>query len=206
MFTAICVNVFLIWAAFNALESLLNSTFQRVRRQNAITTALELLPSPISGIITSAIIVCLVHRYRAGNIIIGATLISCGPPVLLAVSNLHLSYWAEEFPSVVFNSTGADALFIVSNLLITSLFAREKQGLAGAVFNTVAEIGRSSGITIAGLVSDSITASSSPGDPSSPSALLRGYQAASWLCLALNLAAICITACCLRHVGTPGTK
>jgi hypothetical protein len=31
---------------------------------------------------------------------------------------------------------GADALFIISNLLITSLFAHEKQGPAGGVFNS----------------------------------------------------------------------
>jgi nitrate/nitrite transporter NarK len=203
-FTAVCLNVFLIWAAFNGLEQLLNSTFQRVRSQKATAAALQLLPSPIAGTIASAIIGCLIHRYQADNIIIGATLISCAPPVLLAVSNPRLPYWAEEFPSVLLNSTGADALFIISNLIITSIFAREKQGLAGGVFNTIAQIGRTSGITIVGLLSDSITASSPPGDRNNPVPLMQGYRAASWLCLALNVTVLGITVCRLRHIGKAG--
>jgi predicted MFS family arabinose efflux permease len=203
-FTAICLNVFLMWAAFNGVEQLLNFIFQRVRHLSSTTAALQFLPSPVAGTIASAVIGCLIHRYRADCIIIGATIMSCAPPLLLAVSNVQLPYWAEEFPSVILNSTGADALFIISNLLITSMFVHEKQGLAGGVFNTVAQIGRSSGIMIVGLVSDSITASSSPGDRSSPGALMKGYRAASWLCLALNVAVIGIVAWRLRRVGKVG--
>lgn len=39
------------------------------------------------------------------------------------------------------NPLGADALFTVANLLITSVFPRKTQALAGGVFNTISQVG-----------------------------------------------------------------
>jgi hypothetical protein len=44
------------------------------------------------------------------------------------------------FLANVFNPTGADSLFTVSNLLITSVFHANTQALAGGVFNTVSQV------------------------------------------------------------------
>jgi hypothetical protein len=44
------------------------------------------------------------------------------------------------FLANIFNPTGADSLFTISNLLITSVFHKKTQALAGGVFNTVSQV------------------------------------------------------------------
>jgi hypothetical protein len=44
------------------------------------------------------------------------------------------------FLANIFNPTGADSLFTISNLLITSVFHAKTQALAGGVFNTVSQV------------------------------------------------------------------
>lgn len=56
------------------------------------------------------------------------------------------------FPAVALNPIGADALFTVSNLVITSVFPSRMQGLADGVFNTIARIGKSVGLATSGVI------------------------------------------------------
>jgi len=44
------------------------------------------------------------------------------------------------FLANIFNPTGADSLFTIANLLITSVFPTKTQALAGGVFNTVSQV------------------------------------------------------------------
>jgi hypothetical protein len=44
------------------------------------------------------------------------------------------------FLANIFNPTGADSLFTISNLLITSVFHAKTQALAGGVFNTISQV------------------------------------------------------------------
>ena len=78
-------------------------------------------------------------------------------------------------------------IFTVANLLITDVFPTQTQALAGAVFNTAAQLGTSIGIAIMAVVSTSVTDQSSIADKTSPEALMQGYRAVFWACLALML-------------------
>ena len=50
IFTSICVDVFLLWGAFNSMEALLTFFFQDVQLLSATQTSLRFLPLPITGL------------------------------------------------------------------------------------------------------------------------------------------------------------
>ena len=124
----------------------------------------------------------------------------------MALIDPEWSYWAAAFPAVFLNSAGADSLFTVSNIIIASVFPAEMQGLAGGVFNTVSQIGKSFGVAIACMISHVVTAESDYENKDDPEALMFGYRAAYWLLLAMNAASLFIGAWGLRKVGNVGRE
>ena len=134
------------------------------------------------------------------------SLTSLAPPILMALADPKAIYWAYEFPAMVLQPIGIDSLFTISNLLITSLFAPKDQGLAGGVFNTVSQIGKSVGVALSAVIANTVTAKSPNGDRTSPAALLPGYQAAFWFCFALNAVTLIVSILGLRNIGKVGLK
>jgi len=106
----------------------------------------------------------------------------------------------------VFNPTGADSLFTVSNLLITSVFPARTQALAGGVFNTVSQIGKSVGLALVAIIAASLTAKSAYADKTSPEALLVGYRATFWYCFACVIVTVALSFWGLRRIGKVGHK
>ena len=205
-FTTICLNVFLIWGAFNAFEQILSFFFQDAQRLSALQTALRFLPAPVSGLLANVIMAFIVHRVRADWIVITATIITCIAPLLMAVVNIRWTYWACAFPAILINPVAEGALFTISNLLITSVFPSKTQALAGGVFNTISQIGKSVSLALAALISNSVSTQSSVADKQSPEALVTGYHATFWFCFALNAITILISIFGLRKIGIVGKK
>ncbi len=94
----------------------------------------------------------------------------------------------------------------VSNIIITDAFSEDTQALAGAVFNTVAQLGNSVGIMVMAVISSSVTLESRYTDKESPEALLSGYRAVFWTCFALMVVGSVAGAVGLRKVGKLGAK
>jgi len=78
----------------------------------------------------------------------------------------------------------ADVIFTVANLIITESFPDNSQALAGAVFNTMAQLGTSIGISVMAVISSSVNQERN-GDESG--LLMPGYRAVFWACFALML-------------------
>ncbi|KAH0555711.1 hypothetical protein GP486_006343 [Trichoglossum hirsutum] len=203
-FTCICINVFLIWGAFNAFEQILNFFFQEVQRLTALETAWRFLPTPVSGSLSSIITGLVLHRFQADSIINVTTVLSCLSPLLMALVDPKWSYFVCGFPAIFLNSIGADSLFTVSNIVIASVFPAETQGLAGGVFNTVSQIGKSVGLALVALISNMVTEKSSFEDKQSPEALMEGYRAAFWFLFSLCVASLVASVWGLRSVGNVG--
>ncbi|KAH0541696.1 hypothetical protein FGG08_003859 [Glutinoglossum americanum] len=203
-FTSISINVFLIWGAFNAFEQMLNYFFQEVQGHSALETAWRFLPTPISGSLSSIVTGLVLHRIRADWIINATTVVSSLSPFLMALVDPKWSYWVCAFPAIFLNSIGADSLFTVSNIVIASVFPTETQGLAGGVFNTVSQIGKSVGLALVALIANSVTENSVFEDKSSPEALLEGYRAAFWFLFALSVTSLSVSVWGLRKVGRVG--
>ncbi len=206
VFTSICINVFLVWGSFNAVEHFGSFFLQNVQELNALQAGVRFLPSIVTGVVANILVGLLVHRIRADWIVILSLVLSWSSPLLMALINPKATYWAFAFPAILLNPIGADSLFTVSNLLITSRFPMKTQGLAGGVFQTTSQIGKSVGLALTTLVANDITAGSLSRDKEAPSALMQGYRAGFWFLLAINSTSLCMSVWGLRRIGTVGRK
>ncbi|KAJ5883483.1 uncharacterized protein N7473_010369 [Penicillium subrubescens] len=205
-FASICVMVLLSWAVLNGTETILSLFFQEVQELSALQAALRFLPNVIIGIVLNLGTGLLVHRLHANYLVLVTTVLSAGSPLLLAIIDPNWSWWYCAFWAVLLGPLSADVIFTVANLIIADSFSPKTQGLAGAVFNTIAQFGTSIGLTAFAIISASVTQDSSYTNKSSPDALMTGYRAVFWTCFGLMMAASAIGAWGLRKVGKVGLK
>jgi Na+/melibiose symporter-like transporter len=206
IFTTICIGVFMTWGVFNAIETFLTLFFQDVQKVSAIQTSVRFLPAPITGALSNIVMGLLAHKVRADYAVtVGIAFTSVGA-LLMCIIRPEWTYWAAAFPAVALNPIGADALFTVSNLVITSVFPAKTQALAGGVFNTVAQVGKSVGLATSGVIAASVTEHSRFEHKESPEALMEGYRAAFWYTFAGSMATLVLFAWGLRGIGRVGMK
>lgn len=146
------------------------------------------------------------HRVRADWIVIATTATSCAAPLLMALADPSQSYWSSVFLGNLLSPIGADGLFTIANLLVTSVFPENTQALAGGVYNTVAQIGRSLIVAVVALVAENVTAHSAVEDKKSPDALMEGYRAAFWFMFASSAASLFISFWGLQKIGKVGRE
>ncbi|KAJ3575749.1 hypothetical protein NPX13_g3927 [Xylaria arbuscula] len=84
----------------------------------------------------------------------------------------------------------ADVLFCVGVITVSEVFPRDMQSLAGAVFNTAAQLGTSLGLAFTSLLSDSVMRAAELHGDQMPAALGKGYAAAFWLAFGWLLVAL----------------
>jgi Na+/melibiose symporter-like transporter len=206
IFSVICIGVFITWGVFNAIETYLTLFFQDVQKLSAIQTSVRFLPTPIAGALANIVMGLIAHRVRANYAVLVGMALTSIAALLLCLVQPEWSYWACAFWGVFLNPIGADALFTVSNLVITSVFPARTQALAGGVFNTVAQIGKSVGLATSGVIATSITEHSGYREKESPEALMVGFRAVFWYLFALSCATGMLFVWGLRGIGKVGMK
>lgn len=206
IFTSICIDVFLAWGAFNGTETLLTFFFQDVQQLSATQASLRFLPAPVSGLATNLVMGLMIHKIRADWAVIFSMTLSSISALLVALMKIDAPYWEYAFPAITLNAIGPDVLFTVSNLVITSAFPDKTQALAGGVFNTVAQIGKSVGLALTAVIAASTTLKSDYSDKHEPRALMEGYRAAFWFCFAISTTTLVVSLWGLRNIGKIGMK
>ncbi|KAJ5179266.1 major facilitator superfamily domain-containing protein [Penicillium capsulatum] len=205
-FASICVMVLCSWAVLNGMETILSLFFQEVQNLSALQAAIRFLPNVIIGVVLNIATGLLVHRLHANHLVLVTTVLSAGSPLLMAIIDPTWSWWYCAFWAVLLGPLSADVIFTVANLIIADSFSAKTQGLAGAVFNTIAQFGTSIGLTIFAIISSGVAKSSSYSNKGSPDALMTGYRAVFWTCFGLMMAASDVGAWGLREVGKVGLK
>jgi len=205
-FTSICINVFLIWGSFNATETFVTFLFQDIQGLSATSASIRFLPEPVTGAVVNILIGLFVHRLRVNWALQLSFIVSALSPLLLAVMREGASYWEFEFPAVALVPIATDVLYTVSQLIITAEFDENTQALAGGVFNTVAQIGKSVGLALSAVVASSVTAKAGSPRTSHEDNLLEGYRAAWWFTFAATVACTFVTLYGLRGLGKVGVK
>ncbi|KAI9722833.1 MAG: hypothetical protein M1828_004399 [Chrysothrix sp. TS-e1954] len=188
------------------LEQVFTLYLQYVQLLSPIQTSLRFLPQAVSGVVAQITAGLLVHRLPAHYITTVGITLTLAPPLLLIYTKPSQMYWPMEFPAMVLQPFGADSLYTIANLVTTSQFSGELQGIAGGVFNTVSQIGKSIGLALASVVANTVTQRSRFEDKKSPEALFEGYRAAFWFCFALNVATLVLSLLGLRKIGKVGLK
>ncbi|OJJ50316.1 hypothetical protein ASPZODRAFT_57848 [Penicilliopsis zonata CBS 506.65] len=203
-FTSICLVVLLSWAVLNGMETFLSLFFQEVQDLPPIQAAIRFFPNIIIGIILNFGTGVFVDRLRADHLVIVTSLLSAGSPLLMALIQAHWSWWSCAFWAVLISPLSADVIFTVANLLISDLFTPTTQGLASAVFNTVAQFGTSIGLTVFAILSASVTKQSKYENKASPEALMQGYRAVFWMSFGMMICGCGVSAWGLRKIGKVG--
>ena len=100
------------------------------------------------------------------------------------------NYWAYIFPAMLGATLGVDVTYGVSNIFITTSLPKRRQGLAGAVINSVLFLGMSFFLGVADLVESTQKSTKSKGT----------YRAAFWFATGSAIVSIVIIAASV-HMG-----
>ena len=102
--------------------------------------------------------------------------------ILFAIAPANANYWAYVFPSMIGATIGVDITFNVANVFISTSLSASRQGLAGAMANTLVYLGIAFMLAIADVTQ---TETSDLG-------VLKSYRAVFWFMLGCASLALCI--------------
>jgi MFS family permease len=150
-------------------------------------------------------------------LIAGSSIICALSPLAMALLDPTWNHWYLAFWAQVAAPFSNDVLFTVGLIIVSDTMPEETQALAGAVFNTVAQIGLSLGMGMCQVVALGVQgergdgqASGSHGESSAGSAddekLLKGYRASFWTMFAYMLVCVVVAIVGLRKTGRVGLK
>ena len=105
-----------------------------------------------------------------------------GNSLLFALAPEGANYWAFVFPAMIFATMGIDLVFNVANIFITTSLSKSRQGLAGALSNSLLYLGIASLLAFADVIQ---TATANAG-------LKRSYQSVFWYQFACSALALVI--------------
>lgn len=206
IFTSICLGLFLTWGAVTSSDSYQSLFFQKVQDISPLQTSLRILPGVVSASLSTLVVGFLAHRVHIGWAISCGMLLTAAGILLMSVIQPQWPYWACAFPAIIFTPIGGDALFTISNLVITSGFPPRMQALAGGVLNTITQLAKTVSLATSSAIAGSVTSHSRHDPKTSPSALMDGYKAAFWYFFALSCATMLLFAWGLRGIGRLGIK
>ncbi|KAK2042395.1 major facilitator superfamily transporter [Colletotrichum somersetense] len=114
---------------------------ETVLHVSPLLTAVWYLPLIIGGIIIGTVGGFTLHLLP-GRVLLAISGVGNVLSVLLfAVSPENLNYWAYVFPAMVCGTIGIDITYTVSNVFITTNLPAHRQGLAGALINSLLFLG-----------------------------------------------------------------
>ncbi|RBR18951.1 uncharacterized protein FIESC28_05773 [Fusarium coffeatum] len=201
-FAAVCVTIALSFAALNSMDLMTSLYFQEIQHLSALDAAIRILPSAIMGVALNLATGFIVDKLPAFWLMAGATLLSSGSPLLMALVKPEWPYWTGAFFAQLLLPFSFDILFTVGHLIITEAFPEESQCRAGAVFHTAAQFGNAVGLATTQAVSTSFTKKYSHLEYSQ--ALLVGFRAGFWAILAQSLLCLLVGVIGLRKAGKVG--
>lgn len=100
---------------------------------------LRFLPTAVVGICINAVVIYLSPRLPAEYLLIIGTLGTSIAPLLFAVQDVNSSYWTYQFFAMGLSVLGADFIFSLGIMYVSTVAAEEgegSQGLAGGIFNS----------------------------------------------------------------------
>ena len=205
-FSSVCVMILLSIAVMNCMELFCSLFFQEIQGTTALGASLRLLPNLIFGIIINLTTGFIVHRVPAIYAVLVSSTLCAGAPLIMAVINPDWPYWYAAFTAQLLAPMSGDVLFTVGLIIVSDVFPVRTQALAGAVFNTVSQLGVSIGLTTMSVISATVTDKLEAPEKHTPEALMKGYRAAFWTLFAWMLTACVVGGFGLRKIGKVGAK
>ncbi|KUJ23914.1 MFS multidrug transporter-like protein [Mollisia scopiformis] len=204
-FSAAMVIVFFFSAGFTNFLVYSTYYYQDLQLLSPIQTTLRYIPLGICGIFSIFCSGYFMARIRGNYILIfglGSALIA---NIIFAVPiPPSTTYWAYGFPAMCLAAFGADTTYPCIGLFTTQSLPRKDQGVAGAMFQTIAGLGRAMFLPITATIQSSIQTRVANSSNDASYAYLEGLRGVEWFCVACMAISLLITVFGLRNIGKIG--
>ncbi|KAH8669746.1 major facilitator superfamily-domain-containing protein [Tricladium varicosporioides] len=179
--------------------------YQDYQGLNPLQTTLRFLPLGIFGMIATFCSGYFLSRVR-GNYILIFGLVSASIANLLFAVPIpeHTSYFAYGFPAMSLAAFGADTIYPCLGLFTTQALPRKDQSVAGAMFQTVASMGRAMFLPMTSAIQYSVQDRLKRNGTGEQAALLQGLRSVEYFCFALMMTSLLMTIFGLRNIGRIG--
>lgn len=114
------------------------------------------------------------------------------------------SYFAFGLPAMVLAAFGADTVYPCLGLFTTQSLPRKDQSVAGAMFQTMAAIGRAMPLPITSAIQQSVQSKAVNAGKAPMPAFLAGLRAVEWFCVGCMATSLALTIIGLRNIGKIG--
>ncbi|KUI56179.1 hypothetical protein VP1G_03513 [Cytospora mali] len=169
-----------IWYTWQFLEKL--------RGASPLLASADFVPVVISGAIAATVVGTLLHRVGPPLIMTGALVAFAVGSILMATCPVEQTYWAQSFVSFIITPWGMDMSFPAATIILSNAVAREHQGIAASLVNTVVNYSIALGLGIAGTIEYKTN-----NGGTTQADKLKGYRAA--LYMAIGLAGLGVGIC-----------
>ncbi|PPR06397.1 hypothetical protein CVT26_004843 [Gymnopilus dilepis] len=200
-FAAMMALAFMDWCSFLSWTYWVQLYYQNYMGYTAMQTVVRLLPMFVSGFLCNLFVGFMAAHVPLVFLVAGgafATSIAC---LLFAIIKPGTTYWAYAFNASYISVFGADFVFSSGTLFIAKFALPHEQSVAGALFNTMTQLGTAVGVTVTTVVFNRISERIPSNEDN-----LRAYRAAQWTAFAFGLVATVLGVIFFRNVGVVGDR
>ncbi|WVQ98642.1 hypothetical protein IAU59_005773 [Kwoniella sp. CBS 9459] len=195
---------FVAWMGFVSLFYHATLFYQQVQDTGSIGAMLRFLPTSVSGILCNVIVAFLISKVPT-QLLVCVGLVATGlGNVCFALSYKDTSYWRLPFNGMWLSVMGADFLMATGLIFVAALSLPDEHSVAGALFQTLMQLGGSFGLAITSVISNSQRQKALDQGLQAIDAMVKGLHAAFWLGAATSFLALLIALVALRGMGTIG--
>ncbi|KAK6902850.1 efflux protein [Kwoniella mangroviensis CBS 10435] len=196
---------FVAWMGFVSLFYHATLYYQQVQETGPIGAMLRFLPTSVSGVLCNVIVAFLISVIPTQWLVCVGLIATGLGNVCFALSWENTNYWRLPFNGMWLSVMGADFLMATGLIFVAALSLPDEHSVAGALFQTLMQLGGSFGLAITTVISDvQFDKAYNTGGKSYKESLLEGYHAAFWLGAATSFLALLIAIIALRGMGTIG--
>ncbi|TXT04304.1 hypothetical protein VHUM_04191 [Vanrija humicola] len=192
---------FVAWTGFASISYHVNLYYQQVKLTGPLGAVVRFLPVPISGIICNIIVAKVIHRVPLQFLVCFGVFCTGLSATFLAVSGRDTNYWTFPFNAMYLVVIGADFLVPTGSIFVSLMALPHEQSVAGALFQTLLQLGGSFGLTLTSVMATTYSKKSRERGDDEIDSILHGLQASFWLAAALAFTAFIIALIFLRGIG-----
>ncbi|GLB41107.1 putative transporter [Lyophyllum shimeji] len=203
-FAVMMCIAFLTWCSFLSWCFWAQLYYQSYIGLSPLRTFVRLMPMFVSGIVCNMLVAAFVGYISVLYLIAFGTFGTSLACLLFALIDPRAPYWAFGFPSAIVAVIGADFVFAAGTLFIAKIAEPHEQSLAGALFQTMTQLGTSLGVTVTTVIFNRVTSPDANAERPPPQPKIESYQAAQWGSFAFGVLAMLLAIVFFRGVGVVG--
>lgn len=159
-----------------------------LRGESPLLGSASFVPVVVVGAIAAVVVGLLLHRIGPPLVMTAALLAFTVGSILMATCPIDQTYWAQTFVSFLITPWGMDMSFPAATIILSNAVAREHQGIAASLVNTVVNYSIALGLGIAGTIEYQVNDGGK-----SQADILKGYRGAYYL--GVGIAALGVAVC-----------